>query len=152
MQELNNYLDVFQIIIDDLAELSPSSKNVRLGGSLILKLHGLNFSRSIGDLDIVITNPTEKQKDYLKALRFFDCENDGAYLNETNYKFKKNGYILNILVVDPYALPIPSTFYSHNNKYYGIVSINEIIDAKKRYKRTKDISDFLLLKNENFNM
>ena len=70
MQELNNYLNVFQIIIDDLVELSPSAKNVRLGGSLILKLHGLNFSRSIGDLDIVITNPTEKQKDYLKALRF----------------------------------------------------------------------------------
>ena len=78
MQELNNYLNVFQIIIDDLVELSPSAKNVRLGGSLILKLHGLNFSRSIGDLDIVITNPTEKQKDYLKALRFFDCENDGG--------------------------------------------------------------------------
>ena len=39
MQELNNYLNVFQIIIDDLVELSPLSKNVRLGGSLILKLH-----------------------------------------------------------------------------------------------------------------
>jgi len=152
MQELNNYLNVFQIIISDLTELSPSTKNVRLGGSLILKLHGLKFSRSIGDLDLIITNPTEKQKDYLKALRFFNCEDDGHYVNETNYKFKKNGFVLNILIVDPYTLPITPMFYCYENKYYGVVSVDEIIDAKKRYKRTKDISDFLLLKNENFNM
>ena len=151
MQELNNYLDVFQIIISDLTELSPSTKNVRLGGSLILKLHGLKFSRSIGDLDIIITNPTEKQKDYLKALRFFNYEDDG-YINENNYKFKKNGFILNILVVDPYTLPTIPMYYNYNNTYYGVVSINEIIDAKKRYSRNKDISDFLLLKNENFNI
>jgi hypothetical protein len=150
MQELNNYLNVFQIIIDDLVELSPSTKNVRLGGSLILKLHGLKFSRSIGDLDIIITNPTEKQKDYLKALRFFNYDED--YANETNYKFKKNGFVLNILVVDPYTLSTTPIYYNHDNTYYGIVSIDEIIDAKKRYNRRKDISDFLLLKNENFNM
>jgi hypothetical protein len=152
MKELNNYLNVFQIIIDDLVQLSPSTKNVRLGGSLILKLHGLNFSRSIGDLDIVITNPTEKQKDYLKALRFFNCKDDSNYGNETNYKFKKNGFVLNILVVDPYTLPIIPIFYCYQTKYYGVVSVEEIIDAKKRYNRKKDISDFLLLKNENFNM
>ena len=151
MQELNNYLNVFQIIIDDLLEASPT-KNVRLGGSLILKLHGLNFSRPIGDLDIIVTDPTEKQKDYLKALQFFDIVNNGQYANDANYKFKKNGYIINVLVVDPYKQTLVPTYYCYNNKYYGIVSINEIIDAKKRYKRTKDISDFLLLKNENFNM
>ena len=43
-------------------------------------------------------------------------------------------------------------FYCYQNKYYGVVSVEEIIDAKKRYNRKKDISDFLLLKNENFNM
>jgi hypothetical protein len=152
MKELDNYLNVFEIIIDDLVLLSPSVKNVRLGGSLILKLHGLNFSRSIGDLDIIITNPTEKQKEYLKALRFFNYESDTNYINETNYKFKKNGFVLNILVVDDYKLSIVPTYYCFNNKYYGIVPINEVIDAKKGYKRNKDISDFLLLKNENFNM
>lgn len=151
MKELNNYLDVFKIIIDDLTELSPSTKNVRLGGSLILKLHGLKFSRPIGDLDIIITNPTEKQKDYLRALKFFNCEDDG-YVNETNYKFKKNGFVLNVLVVDPYTIPTTPIYYNYNNTYYGVVSVDEVIAAKKRYNRNKDISDFLLLKNENFNM
>lgn len=151
MKELNNYLDVFKIIIDDLTELSPSDPNVRLGGSLILKLHGLKFSRPIGDLDIIITNPTEKQKDYLRALKFFNYEDDG-YVNETNYKFKKNGFVLNILVVDPYKEYITPMYYKYNGTYYGVVSVDEVIAAKKRYNRNKDISDFLLLKNENFNM
>lgn len=151
MKELDNYLSTFQIVIDDLLGAS-STKNVRLGGSLILKLHGLNFSRSIGDLDLIITNPTEKQKDYLKALQFFDVVNNGAYANEANIKLKKNGYFLNILIVDSYTLPITPVFYQYNNTYYGIVSIKEIIDAKRQYKRKKDIEDFLLLKNENFNM
>lgn len=151
MKELDNYLSTFQIVIDDLLGASPT-KNVRLGGSLILKLHGLNFSRSIGDLDLIITNPTEKQKDYIKALQFFDVVNNGAYANEANIKLKKNGYFLNILIVDSYTLPIAPVFYQYNNTHYGIVSIKEIIDAKRQYKRKKDIEDFLLLKNENFNM
>jgi hypothetical protein len=151
MQELNNYLNTFQIIINDLTKLS-SNINVRLGGSLILKLHGLNFSRSIGDLDLIITNPNEKQKDYLKALSFFSYEDHTNYTDEFNYKLKKNNLVLNILETYTPLLPIIPMFYCYENKYYNVVSINEIINAKKRYNRSKDISDFLLLKNENFNM
>lgn len=152
MKELDNYLNTFQIIIDDLIDASPA-KNVRLGGSLILKLHGLNFSRSIGDLDIIITNPTNKQKDYLKALRFFNHEDEGYNgNNETNYKFKKHTLSLNVLVTDKYSKDIVQTYYLFNNKYYGFVPVQEIIDAKKTYGRKKDINDFLILKNENFNM
>jgi hypothetical protein len=151
MQELNKYLNTFQIIIDDLTKLS-SNTNVRLGGSLILKLHGLNFSRLIGDLDLIITNPNEKQKDYLKALSFFSYKDHTNYKDEFNYKLKKNNLVLNILETDSPLLPITPMFYYYENKYYNVVSINEIINAKKRYNRSKDISDFLLLKNENFNI
>jgi hypothetical protein len=151
MKELDNYLNTFQVILDDLLDTS-SKNNVRLGGSLILKLHGLNFSRSVGDLDIIVTNPTEKQKDYLKALKFFNIVDDIGYVNETNIKLKKNGYFLNILVVEPHNESITPMFYCYKDKYYGVVSIAEIINAKKRYSRSKDIKDFILLKNENFNI
>lgn len=151
MKELDNYLNEFQTTIDGLVELSPSTKNIRLGGSLILKLHGLNFSRPIGDLDIIITNPTEKQKNKLNEL--FSCDNiEVSYYTETNYKIKKNNFVLNILLVDNYLKPIEYVCYFYNGKYYGIIPINEIIDAKKSYGRKKDVNDFLLLKNENFNM
>jgi hypothetical protein len=117
-----------------------------------MKIHGLNFSRSVGDLDIIVTNPTEKQKDYLKALKFFDIVDDIGYVNETNIKLKKNGYFLNILIVEPHNEPITPMFYCYKDKYYGVVSIAEVINAKKRYSRSKDIKDFILLKNENFNI
>jgi hypothetical protein len=152
MKELNSHLQKFSLIIDDL-KVRSTTNNVRIGGSLALKLHGLNFSRPPGDLDVIITNPTKDQKEYLKALKFFDLYNDEErYPNHTNYKFKKDTLILNILVVDYYIDSPYYLEYMFDNKYYSIIDIKEIIQAKKVYKRKKDIEDFLLLKNENFNI
>ena len=152
MNELDKHINKFRVIIHDLIDLSPTLEtNVRLGGSMILKTHGLNFSRPTGDLDVIVTNPSQKQKDYLRALRFFNIEDD-YFNNDTNYKFKKDNYILNILVVENYNEKITPTYYMFEGRHYGIVSIDEIIAAKKRYGRSKDVHDFLMLKNENFNM
>jgi hypothetical protein len=149
--ELDQYLSTFELMLDELQTASKNTNNVRLGGSMILKLHGLNFSRPSGDLDVIITNPTEEQKQYLKHLSFFD-QNDTSYPNEMNYKFKKQNLCLNILLVENFEEKIENVFYKHKDKYYNIVPIKEIINAKKRYNRSKDIIDFLLLKNENFNI
>jgi hypothetical protein len=151
MQELNKYLDTFQIIIDDLIKLS-FKPNVRLSGSLILKLHGLNFSRAIGDIDLIIINTTDQQDKYLQALKFFELENkEETYPGEVNYKFKKNNLILNIITKNSLDIFESSLYHKHNNKYYSISLINDIIHHKKSYTRIKDLNDFILLKNENFN-
>jgi hypothetical protein len=146
MEELNKYLDKFSRIIGDL---SDKNDNVRLGGTLVLKLHGLNFSRPVGDLDVIIVNPTASQRLYLKNLEFFQC--DESYSGQHNFKFKKDNLYLNILLAEIPNLKMEPVFYKHKDVYYKIISINEIIDAKRKYKRTKDLQDFLLLKNENFN-
>jgi len=145
MKELNKYLDTFSPILEKL-----DSTNVRLGGTLILKLHGLNFSRPIGDLDVIITNPTTTQWDYLKDIEFF--QSDESYSNQYNFKFKKENLHLNILLIENHNDDLGNLFYTHGGKMYRIISIAEIINAKKKYSRSKDISDFLLLKNENFNI
>jgi hypothetical protein len=151
MQELNNYLDTFKVLINDLIKYSSNTNNVRLGGSLILKVHGLNFSRPIGDLDIIITNPTKEQEYYLEAIKMMGVMNDG-YTGIDNIKFKKNSLIINILIIRNHKEYISPMFYKYNGYEYGIVSINEILNAKKQYNRSKDIKDFLMLKNENFNI
>ena len=146
MQELNKYLDTFNIIIKDLSEYQS---NIKLGGTLILKTLGLNFSRTVGDLDLIISNPTKEQETYLKALKFFNQE--GGSPGPNNFKFKKNDLYLNILCVyDTKSTDI--VFYEYNKVKYSLFLINEIIDAKKKYSRKKDIQDFLILKNENFNL
>jgi len=147
MKELNKYLDTFNIIIKDLSEYQS---NVRLGGTLVLKLLGLNFSRSVGDLDIIIVNPTRDQKIYLKGLEFFNI--NGGSPGDNNFKFKKSDLYLNILCVDNYTGNIGSLYYTYNNVKYPLVPINEIIEAKKKYARKKDMQDFIMLKNENFNI
>jgi hypothetical protein len=145
MQELNKYLDTFNIIIKDLSEYQS---NVKLGGTLVLKLLGLNFSRPIGDLDLIIFNPTKEQETYLKALKFFN--QGGGSPGDNSFKFKENNLYLNILCVyDTKNTDI--VFYEYNKVKYSLSLINEIIDAKKKYSRKKDLQDFIMLKNENFN-
>ena len=154
MQELDKYLEVFHKILDDLKELSfttpDGSSNVKLGGSLILKLHGLNFSRKSDDLDVIINNPTDKQKDYIKAISNFRVD-ETAYFSTTKYKFKKDDLYLNILISNQ-PQNEGCLKYKWCQNYYDINSINEVIRAKVTYGRSKDITDLLLLKNENFNL
>jgi hypothetical protein len=150
MEELNKYINTFGVILNDLNKFS-SEKNVRLGGSVILKLHGLKFSRASGDLDIVIYKPSDKQLAYVKGLSFLHYDN-GGYHNDINYKIKKDNLIINILIADAVKVQPSYLTYTYNENSYSIISIDEVIEAKKKYGRPKDISDFILLKNENFNL
>ena len=58
LSQLDLYLDQFNLILKELKNRGPvGTSNVKLGGSLMFKVHGLNFSRNVDDLDIIITNP-----------------------------------------------------------------------------------------------
>jgi len=150
--QLDQYLDQFNLIIKELRNRGTVGyNNVRLGGSLVFKVHGLNFSRKTDDLDIILVNPTEEQKTYLNLIRAFSILKGDYDYETTNFKFVKDGLILNILVINDYTDENQyKTYYKHKNIYYEVVAINEIIKAKKRYNRNKDINDFELLKKENF--
>jgi hypothetical protein len=152
MKELETYLSTFKTIIDNLIHFNKESKNVRLGGSIILKTYGLNFSRKVGDLDLIITNPNKEQRAYVKGLKINNKLSSSYYYHD-NVKIFKNNLCLNILLVDPcYKNIVNNISYKFGNVEYILVPINEILDAKKSYKRNKDITDFLMLKNENFNI
>lgn len=154
LSQLDLYLDQFNLILKELKNRGPvGTSNVKLGGSLMFKVHGLNFSRNVDDLDIIITNPTEEQKQYFNLIKAFSIlKGDYGYDYETtNFKFIKNGLTLNILVINDHIDENPyKTYYKYKSTYHEIVSINEIIKAKKRYDRLKDRNDFELLKKENF--
>jgi len=155
MKELNNYLNTFHPIIDDLKALSPvsdnGSSNVVLGGSLILKIHGLNFSRKSEDLDVIINFPTPKQNEYIKAISNFS-ENNSEYWGKDNLKFSKNNLYINVLINNTVEVNDFFLQYKWGNKLYDINSVSEIIKAKSLYGRVKDFKDMILLKNENFNL
>ena len=156
LNQLNQYLDQFNQIILELKKRGiEGSNNVKLGGSLMFKVHGLNFSRITDDLDIILTNPTEEQKSYLNLIKVFSILKGNYNYENSNYKFTKNGLILNILVINKIYIDGEEensyeTYYKFRNNLYEIVPINEIIKAKKQYDRIKDRNDFLILKKENF--
>ena len=114
----------------------------------MFKVHGLNFSRNIGDLDIIIVKPNNVQEEYIHSL-FDEDLHEYSY---SNFKLNRDNFTLNILLVNKPKKEYHRLLYKYNNFEYNIVSINEIIDAKRQYGRMKDINDFKMLKNENFNI
>jgi ribosome biogenesis protein Tsr3 len=76
---------------------------------------------------------------------------DTKYFSTVNYKFKKEGLYLNILLANN---PVNGggLKYKWSHNYYEVNSVLEIIQAKVSYGRPKDLSDLILLKNENFNL
>jgi hypothetical protein len=150
MKELNEYLEAFSEIIYNLQKESKY-ENVKIGGSLLLKVHGLNFRKS-DDIDVIIYKPNDKQKERLKILKEFRITNHPSdYFDSDNFKIEKNDLIMNIMSVDEE----PSEYslkYKFKNRYFNVVGIDEIIAAKKSYSRKKDLTDFINLKNLNFNI
>ena len=139
---LENHLSHFKELID----LICCEDNHVLGGSLALKLHGLNF-REAQDLDIVIYNPTEKQLQIFETLKPFERKNKDEFYTQRSYKYLKSGLAINFLL--EFDTDMPLNLLTHSSGW-RINSIKEIINAKKNYCRTKDLLDLLDLKNKNF--
>jgi len=153
MKLLNKHLDTFEPIINKLNQLATTGNNCRIGGSMALELHGLKIPRTPDDLDIIISFPSLKQEEYLQLLEPFNYNtNLGMYDdNRYNFKFKKDGMFLNILISYNTNIHGNDLLYKYKDHYYPIAPIEETIDAKRKYNRLKDLGDFIYLKNNNFN-
>lgn len=136
--------------------------NMVLSGSMALKEHGLNFNREIPDLDVAIYNPTAEQLKYIETIKFFSYNNETAYKNEKVFKFKKDNLVLDLLISDKSISPDSHyLFFKYRSTYYKVAPIKDVVAAKNSYTyaakqgsyiREKDITDFMMLKNDNFNM
>ena len=153
MKLLNKHLETFEPIINKLNQLATTGNNCRIGGSMALELHGLKIPRTPDDLDIIISFPSVGQEEYLQLLKPFNYNtNLGMYDdNRYNFKFKKDGMFLNILISYNTNIHGNDLFYKYKDHYYPIAPIEETIDAKRKYNRLKDLGDFIYLKNNNFN-
>lgn len=160
-QKVEHYLKTFKELLIHLKD----ENNFIIGGIWALKLHGLIVSRETNDLDLVIYNPTPKQLQVLKALKFFEYHGSSsdeynisriAEEDRRSFKFKKNDLIIDILL--DYDRDFnPNNYLSY--KDFNIQSIEKVMEAKRKYRandqkyvREKDVIDFLTLKNENFNL
>ena len=163
-----------------LSSLMKGHKNVVLGGSRALLLHGLNITRPVEDLDVIIYKPSLEQKKLLQHLQFFDIvKNRPAHL-VAGYtdnmerilrviKLKKNNSIIDIISEET-DMPEDLLYYKHDDIMYPIQNIQKVIDAKNSYRfqaagelplqavgkavygRMKDVEDLMDLKNSNFNL
>tara|TARA_R110000803_G_scaffold210835_1_gene284192 strand:+ start:58100 stop:58564 length:465 start_codon:yes stop_codon:yes gene_type:complete len=136
-----------------LVELNKG-KNIVLGGSNALMLHGIRLDRIPEDVDIILYKPTEAQMGYLESIKDFNMLQESIDLyNETPtvFKFKKYNLTLDILIEDK---PMPDNLLKFKKGYIniGVQNISNVISAKSRYSRTKDLKDLLMLKNINFNI
>jgi hypothetical protein len=120
-----------------------NADNILIGGTSALTLHGLNLSRPVEDLDIVIYSPTESQKEQLANLKWLSIEEDGYPTD--NLKISKGHKIINILLEKDEKMPTNLLSY----KGIPIQSISGVIEAKRSYSaRPKDMADYIdLAKN-----
>lgn len=161
------YINTFDKIIKAI----NTADNIAIGGYQALKLHGLTLNRQPSDLDIIIFQPTQRQKDTLRVLQCFDLikRNPGIEFDDIKaFKFKKQDLFLDVIVTNDPIGPLLSMNCSAGS--FKINSIFEVIRAKASYKfrrnedgpdytnetntyaRAKDMIDFQQLKNINFNI
>tara|TARA_R110000772_G_C13310332_1_gene440569 strand:- start:6670 stop:7140 length:471 start_codon:yes stop_codon:yes gene_type:complete len=131
-----------------------NSKNLVIGGTHALYLHGINLGKDPDDLDIIIYKPTKEQLEILAILREVsegDCA-DSSHGNRS-LKLKKNGKCLDILLEDKASMPEGLLQYVNETGTItgNVQSVQGVIDAKASYGRSKDHLDMIKWKNLNFN-
>jgi len=157
---MEQYLKTFKQLIQPLG-----TQNVVIGGTIALKAHGLIMSREATDLDLIIFNPTEKQKAYIESMKFFEIENRNIpqHVYQKSFKFKKANLTIDILIQES-EVPQGLLYAEFEGTFYKVQSIKNTIDAKRsyclygsiggnvKYIREKDVKDFEDLKSSNFNL
>lgn len=163
MHTIRRQLSTFSNLLDNIYE-----SNVVIGGTNALLIHGLVMSRQPGDLDLVIFNPTEKQKTVLKYMKPLCDAGESGYNGadelRKSYKFTINDMVINILIENT-NVSSDLLIFKFDGRDYKVQSIKEVIDAKRSYHiknknpdnlihyvRDKDVRDFIDLKNSNFNL
>ena len=129
---MHNHVKAFEKLL-----LALNGDNLVLAGSIALIEHGLIMSRLPLDLDVVIYQPNDKQKELLKAIYLVALENNvSEYPFETTkqFKFLKNGFHCNILIEDKFV-PVDLLYYNCNGIFYKIQNINYNMQLKCHSKQ-----------------
>jgi hypothetical protein len=142
-------------------KLSGTGYRAIVGGSVVLKLHGL-LERKLDDVDIIIAKSFmatyESSDDVVSAIKNLFPLNQ-FYSSATEYgdDEKTDRYFWNekvdVTVATPVQVVNTINFMMHKevgdeyfsrNTHHGlpITSLKTIIEAKKSYNRPKDIVDF----------
>lgn len=156
---INNAIKfTLECVPDIMNYLGLSETEYAIGGSMAGILYGINFDRAPHDIDVIVPSG---------ICRFIkDIVNRSCFLREDNltsstdaewgtnhYAFKAvKGFTIDIIedinfnndTVQKEMISIYNT--NHNKcKLLQIMGINSLIDAKRRYNRTKDETDLMLL-------
>ena len=169
-KKLDKTISEFSNILSRLN--NEGDNNLVLGGTHAMILHGLKTPRIPGDMDIIIYSPTEKQLETLEVLRDLMVDKEELFneYNRISFKFEKK--IDNVVHTEVYTLdillefmPFPENLLIYESEIddtkvrveessirVRVQSIENIIKAKSIYGRVKDLTDFINLKNLNFNL
>jgi hypothetical protein len=137
-----------------LQYLDRDTKNIVIGGSSALVLHGLFVKQEPEDLDIIVFRPTKTQKEHIKVLqKTFGTEDIGSDNLRRSYKIRVNDK-LTVDFILAHDIDIPENMVSVNVDGYNyyINSVCNIIEAIACYKRPKDFEKAWTLKQLNFNI
>ena len=142
----------FSDLIDKLLSFKS---NVVIGGTCALELHGLKIGREIEDLDLIIYQANDKQKDILNTLEAFSRTQYYGADKRTIKVIGKYDMVLNIIKEDTFC---PSDLLLYRG--IPIQNIGNVFKAKQtytgkkgtEYMRVKDMRDSIKLKELNFNL
>lgn len=141
-------------VIINLKSYSESvyDKNVVLGGSVALKKHGLKLPFPPGDFDIIVYSPSKKQLEFIHDNFLDDSEYDEIEDEDNKCRSfnqcDKSGKSINILI--EYNKKVPDNLLFDSEFNLPVNSIENIIEAKISYSRSKDNEQIIQLKELNF--
>ena len=115
--------------IEQLKALLPCEKFV-ITGSFALSLMGLYDPKKVGDIDIILVNPTEESLTICDRLQSLNPANTKGY-TDLMFIFMHNTHVVNIFI---------SKKEETEMEYNGIAisKVSCIVSAKKGYGRMKD--------------
>jgi hypothetical protein len=168
VSRIDRHIKAFESIIFNLTN---KCKNVSIGGTFALDLHGIYLPRTPADLDMIVYQVTQDQYLYLKGMDWARVNSEGNDMKEgerdypnngcISFKFRRFGMYLNILLDKAPMHPgntLKYAFYDNGHvTYFPINSVKEVVLQKGHmvdkngYVRAKDATDFLFYKNLNFN-
>lgn len=138
--------------------LGLSETEYAIGGSIAGILYGIDFDRVPHDIDVIVPSGTCRFIKDIVNRSYFLCEDNLTSSTDVewgtnHYAFKTvKGFTIDIIedinfnndIVKKEMISIYNI--NHNkHKWLKIMGINSLIDAKRRYHRTKDETDLMLL-------
>lgn len=144
-------------------DTSPSKNNVIIGGSYALALHGLMVDAKPMDIDLVVYSPTPRQMANLNSLSYTfgkPSQISSQCSTRRSYKFDIHGREVDFLIEydskintnEMLQIPLRVSNIGIPESFVSVQSIKGVMEARSRYKRTKDYESCLNLKNMNFNI